>query len=68
MQDFDSENYAEACEKFKKLAAANPRDKVASYYVRLLEKFFLQGKTPQESDDFGVVYNPELKCFRLLSK
>lgn len=68
MQNFDHEDYAAACEKFKALCAANPEDKVAAYYVKLLEKFFLKGTFPKEEDDFGVAYNSALKAFRLLSK
>ena len=68
MQNFDHEDYAAACEKFKALCAANPKDKVAAYYVKLLEKFFLKGTFPKEEDDFGVAYNSALKAFRLLSK
>ena len=68
MKSFDSADYKAAEEKFKALSAERPEDKVASYYVKLLEKFFMNGTYPKEEDDFGVVYNPELKCFRLLSK
>ena len=68
MQNFDHEDYAAACEKFKSLCAENPHDNVAAYYVKLLEKFFLKGRFPKEEDDFGVAYNTALKCFRLLSK
>ncbi|WP_294428747.1 adenylate/guanylate cyclase domain-containing protein [uncultured Treponema sp.] len=68
MQNFDREEYAEAHDKFCKLAVANSDDKVAAYYVKLLEDFFLKGRAPSEEDGFGVVYNPKLHCFRLLSK
>ncbi len=68
MLDFDNGNYQSAHEKFQALNAQKPEDKVSAYYIKLLEKFFLQGKAPREEDDFGVVYNSELKCFRLLSK
>ena len=68
MKDFEHEDYKNACDKFKKLSEANPADKVAAYYVKLLEKFFLKGTFPKEEDDFGVAYNSALKCFRLLSK
>ena len=68
MQDFDHEDYKASCEKFRNLSASNTGDKVAAYYVNLLEKFFLNGRYPCEEDDAGVVYNKELKCFRLLSK
>lgn len=68
MQDFDGEKYESARDKFKKLSEEKPSDNVAKYYIKLLENFFMQGKAPQEEDDFGVAYNAELKCFRLLSK
>ncbi|MCR5285443.1 MAG: adenylate/guanylate cyclase domain-containing protein [Treponema sp.] len=68
MKLFDSGEYTKALEGFKSLSEKNPKDMVAKYYVNLLERFFVQGKAPEEKDDFGVVYNSELKCFRLLSK
>lgn len=68
MNLFDAEDYEEAHRRFTLFAEKNPSDKVAKYYVTLLEKFFLKGKAPREEDDFGVVYNSDLKCFRLLSK
>ncbi len=68
MQDFDGGKYESARDKFKKLSEEKPSDNVAKYYIKLLENFFMQGKAPQEEDDFGVAYNAELKCFRLLSK
>ncbi|WP_191014086.1 adenylate/guanylate cyclase domain-containing protein [Treponema zioleckii] len=68
MRLFDEAQYVDSCELFKKLSGENPADKVAKYYIKLIEQFFLQGKVPLEEDDFGVVYNAELKCFRLLSK
>lgn len=68
MQNFDHEDYAAALEKFKSLSQTNPHDNVASYYVKLLESFFVKGRFPKEEDDFGVAYNSALKCFRLLSK
>ena len=68
MKNFDHEDYAASLEKFKSLSFENPHDKVAAYYVKLLELFFVKGQFPKEEDDFGVVYNHALKCFRLLSK
>jgi adenylate cyclase len=62
------EEYQAAYEKFKKLYAASPLDKTAKYYLNLLENFFLQGKVPLENDNAGVVYNSELKCFKILNK
>ena len=68
MNEFDEGEYNSALEMFKSLAQRKQDDKVAAYYVNLLEKFFIKNKFPEEKDDFGVVYNTELKCFRLLSK
>ncbi len=34
-------------------------DKVAEYYIELIEKFFLQGTWPKPEDDFGVAFNSE---------
>lgn len=65
---FEAKKYAEALEGFKKLAEKNPKDKVAQYYITLVEKFFIKGTYPQEKDDFGVAYNPEDGVFKLLQK
>lgn len=65
---FESKKYAEALEGFKKLSEKNPKDKVAKYYISLIEKFFINGTYPQEKDDFGVAYNPEDGVFKLLQK
>ena len=65
MTDFENGDYKSSLEKFKKLAAENKTDRVANYYVSLIENFFAKGKYPV---DIGVVYNPELKVFRLVSK
>ncbi|WP_407400220.1 CHASE2 domain-containing protein [Treponema sp.] len=35
------------------------KDKVAEYYITLIEKFFAKGKFPRPEDDFGVAYNNE---------
>ena len=68
MKNFDDAEYDAALSKFRMLSEKNPQDNVCAYYIKLLENFFIKGKVPQEEDDFGVVYNAELKCFRLLSK
>ena len=68
MNEFDNARYQSALDKFNELLKARPDDKVAAYYIKLIEKFFIAGRAPTEDDDIGVVYNPELKCFRLLSK
>ncbi len=68
MQHFDHKDYKLADELFRKLSLANPADKVAAYYVNILERFFLKGSFPKEEDGVGVVYNNALNCFKLLSK
>ncbi|MCQ2240198.1 CHASE2 domain-containing protein [Treponema sp.] len=68
MDFFVAGDYPKALELFLKLAQKKPDDKVAKYYVSLVSNFFLRGKYPEEQDGAGVVYNPELKAFRLLSK
>ena len=68
MTAFDQADYEGAVQKFKSLSEQNPSDKVALYYVNLLEEFFLRGTYPKKDDDFGVAYNTELKCFKLLNK
>ncbi len=52
----------------KTLVAENPEDKVALYYIGLIEKYFAKGKFPVESDGEGVAYNPEDGVFKLLQK
>ena len=68
MQHFDHADYKLAHDVFSSLALENPEDKVAKYYINMLERFFLKGKFPTEEDDVGVVYNNALKCFRLMNK
>ena len=68
MSLFEAKKYSEALEGFKKLSEKKPDDKVAKYYISLLEKFFIKGTYPQEKDDFGVAYNPEDGVFKLLQK
>lgn len=65
---FEGKKYKEALEGFKKLSEHNQNDKVAKYYISLIEKFFINGTYPQEKDDFGVAYNPEDGVFKLLQK
>jgi len=50
------------------LSSEDGEDKVAKYYISLLEKFFNVGKYPVEADNFGVEYNPEDGVFKLLQK
>ena len=65
---FEGKKYKEALDGFKKLSEHNQNDKVAKYYISLIEKFFINGTYPQEKDDFGVAYNPEDGVFKLLQK
>ena len=59
MQKFEAGDYDGALSDFKTLAAKDSEDKVAAYYIELVEKFFAKGKVPTEADDFGVAYNTE---------
>ena len=68
LADFEAKKYKEALEQFKALAAKKPDDKVAAYYIKITENFFVKGKYPVESDDVGVAYNPEDGVFKLLQK
>ena len=68
MDLFKKENYSEALSLFMKLSEKKSDDKVAKYYISLIENFFINGKYPVESDGVGVAYNPELKVFKLLQK
>ena len=65
---FENGDYEASLECFKNLRAVNHDDNVAVYYINLLEKYFIKGSYPTESDDAGVAYNPELKVFKLLQK
>ncbi|MBQ5999400.1 MAG: adenylate/guanylate cyclase domain-containing protein [Treponema sp.] len=59
MRVFESGNYEQALEQFKKLLSIRPDDNVCKYYISLLEKFFIKGTYPKPQDDFGVAYNAE---------
>ena len=59
MRVFESGNYEQAFEQFKKLLSVRPEDNVCKYYISLLEKFFIKGTYPKPQDDFGVAYNAE---------
>lgn len=68
ISDFENKQYDSALAKFKALQTQKPEDKVAEYYINLIEKFFIKGKYPVEQDDAGVVYNPEDGTFKLMQK
>ena len=59
MHKFEAGDYSTALSAFKALYSQDSEDKVAAYYVELIEKFFAKGKVPTEADDFGVAYNTE---------
>ena len=68
LADFEAKNYAEALSQFKTLAGEKADDKVAAYYIKITEDFFMKGKYPTEQDDVGVAYNPEDGVFKLMQK
>lgn len=68
MKLFNNQDYAKCLEQIKALSKKNPDDKVALYYISLLEKFFVLGTYPIEKDGVGVEFLPEQKVFRLLQK
>ena len=68
LANFESKQYDKALAQFKKLYEAKPSDNVAAYYIKITEKFFINGKYPTEQDDVGVAYNPEDGVFKLLQK
>ena len=57
MDLFETKAYREALFKFQELQRINKNDKTVDYYIMLIEKFFLLGKTPEEKDDVGICYN-----------
>ena len=72
MKTFEERNYEKALEQVKKLSATKieqyPDDKVAKYYTKLLENFFVKGTYPTENDNAGVSFNEENGVFTLLQK
>ena len=68
LKNFEAKQYEKALEQFKKLNEYKPDDKVAAYYIKLTEDFFIKGKYPTEHDDVGVAYNPEDGVFKLMQK
>ena len=69
---FEARDYAKALEYLKKLSSMKieqyPDDKVAKYYISLIENFFIKGTYPTDKDDAGVAFNPENGVFTLLQK
>ena len=65
---FEEGKYEQALSQFKALAAQKADDKVAAYYIKMTEDFFIKGKYPTERDDVGVVYNPDDGVFKLMQK
>ena len=68
MSVFENGNYDKALAAFKVISEKQPEDKVALYYINLLEKYFTKGSYPTEQDGEGVAFNPEDKVFKLLQK
>ena len=68
LADFEEGKYEQALSQFKALAAQKADDKVAAYYIKMTEDFFIKGKYPTEHDDVGVAFNPEDRVFKLMQK
>ena len=68
LADFEEGQYEKALSQFKALAAQKSDDKVAAYYIKMTEDFFIKGKYPTEHDDVGVAFNPEDRVFKLMQK
>lgn len=56
---FESEKYSDSLSVFNKLSSIRPDDNVCSYYIFLLENFFIKGTYPTSQDNIGVSYNAE---------
>ena len=65
---FEEGQYEDALAQFKALASQKPDDKVAAYYIKITEDFFVKGKYPTEHDDVGVAFNPDDRVFKLMQK
>ena len=65
---FEKKDYASALNIFTELSKEREDDRVCSYYIRLIEKYFIKGKYPLDSDNEGVIYNPENGVFTLMQK
>lgn len=65
---FEEKNFKGALELFTKVSNMDKEDKVALYYINLINNYFIKGKYPVESSKEGIVYNPENGVFTLLQK
>lgn len=65
---FQKKDYQNALTVFAQILLKDKTDNVASYYVKLIEKYFVKGLYPTEKDDEGVVYIPEDGVFKLMQK
>ena len=65
---FEKKDFASALNIFTELSKEREDDRVCSYYIRLIEKYFIKGKYPLDSDNEGVIYNPENGVFTLMQK
>ena len=69
---FEARKYDKALEYLKKLVSIKveqyPDDKVAKYYISLIENYFIKGTYPTDKDDAGVAFNEENGVFTLLQK
>ena len=65
---FEKKDYASALNIFTELSKEREDDRVCRYYIRLIEKYFIKGKYPLDSDNEGVIYNPENGVFTLMQK
>ncbi|MCR5286021.1 MAG: adenylate/guanylate cyclase domain-containing protein [Treponema sp.] len=65
---FEKKDYASALNFFTELSKEREDDMVCRYYIRLIEKYFIKGKYPLDSDNEGVIYNPENGVFTLMQK
>lgn len=65
---FEKKDYASSLNIFTELSKEREDDRVCRYYIRLIEKYFINGKYPLDSDNEGVIYNPENGVFTLMQK
>ena len=65
---FEKKDYASALNILTELSKEREDDRVCRYYIRLIEKYFIKGKYPLDSDNEGVIYNPENGVFTLMQK
>jgi adenylate cyclase len=65
---FEKKDFTSALNIFTELNKEREDDRVCRYYIRLIEKYFIKGKYPLDSDNEGVIYNPENGVFTLMQK